>query len=378
MTEIDFEELDKAVNSLMSDVDKSNTVASATSSNTSATSTTPSTQPSTVSSGSATTAPDTNEQKQKVSSSPLPTKRRGQFMDIVRPTGNKPTVNPVHRQGVTITPNATASQPSETATEAPAIEPNSFASVEPLESTGQTSSSTSVEQPSVGSSESIETPTQGWPDPIDFADATQKPQESITSTPDVAPKDELSIDAQDTESLPLDSPFLPDAKPEKRPLGALATAEEASDDTQDAPSAAAELPQPEVTNVALPAELHGSVVAIESESTGQSVTETPTPAAHTHNDDGPVADTETPRKDEPQQQSTDVPAGGTIPQQYKEQPNTGDQTSGSIYDTANYHTAIEAHATGGKKNSVLKMVIWGVLLLILGAGVGAAVFMFTR
>lgn len=368
MTEIDFEELDKAVNSLMTDVDKSNPPAPATSSNTPAASTTPSTQPSAVSPGSATATSGTNEREQKVSSSPLPTKRRGQFMDIVRPAGNKPTVNPAHRQGVTITPNATASQSSETATEAPVIEPNPLTSVEPFESTGQTPPSPSVEQSSVASSESIESPTQEWPDPIDFADSTQKSQESTTATPDVLPKDELSIDAQDVESLPLDSPFLPDAKPEKRPLGALATAEEASDDTKDAPSTTAELPQPEAANVALPAELHGSVVAIESESTGQSVSEAQTP----------VADTETPKKDEPQQQSTDVPAGGTIPQQYKEQPNTGDQTNGSIYDTANYHTAIEAHATGGKKNSVLKMVIWGVLLLILGAGVGAAVFMFTR
>lgn len=63
----------------------------------------------------------------------------------------------------------------------------------------------------------------------------------------------------------------------------------------------------------------------------------------------------------------------SISQQYQEKPNTGDQHSGAIYDTDSYHKAVVQPA---KKGSGWLWVLWVVLLLAIGAGVGAAIYFF--
>ncbi len=380
MTEIDFEELDKAVNSMMADVGKTDSPASVASSNTSTTPAVPVARSPDTSASNSTVALSVNNDRVKPSSSPLPTKRRGQFMDIVRPTGSKPTTIPSHRQGVTIAPSATATSVADTAVEAPAITSTSFVSAEPFESTGKTSSvNATVEYSSTDASEPEVVSEREWPDPIDFANYNQQSQNIDTSTANEEPGEVPSAETPESESSSLDSPFLPDAKPEKRPLGALVNTEESGTSAVDvsATSLTAELSEPMATTISFPAEFHDNVVAIESESTTQSTRESDVVESTTSGEENPAMTVEMPKIVEPQPPA-EVLAGGAIPQQYKEQLNTGDQTSGSIYDTANYHMAIEAHATGGKKTAALKMVVWGLLLLVLGAGVGAGIFMFTR
>jgi len=61
----------------------------------------------------------------------------------------------------------------------------------------------------------------------------------------------------------------------------------------------------------------------------------------------------------------------SIQPQYKETPSTGEQNNGAIYDTKTYHKAL-------KKPSAVKSggmwLVYIVILLVVGAGVGAAVF----
>lgn len=186
-----------------------------------------------------------------------------------------------------------------------------------------------------------------------------------------------------------DSPFLSDAKVEKRPLGAF------SNDLATIPASQPMVPevaqppmvQPVVSNVPeshnlvtpLPAELQSDLLSLESESTTQPekpiansfpviekpqsnlpVSPSPTPVPMSN----PTITTTT---------TTTVPVSTSIPQQYKEQPNTGDQNSGAIYDTKAYHKPMIKPT---KKKSGWMWVFWIVILLIAGAGAGAAIYFF--
>lgn len=349
MTELDFDELDKAVNSLMAD-DSSAPVASA--------SGTKPTDPPSVSTSPAVSVESTDKADSKPAAPSLATKRRGQFMDFVRPGASKPSAPVPHRPGVTITPSPSLSVASSATSDV--NKPTEMSTPEPLEVVPSTVAPSEVEPATNSSDTSIKS---DWPDPIDFASGETEKKDNATTQS--ASSDTPTVP---DEAAPLESPFLPDAKPEKRPLGPVTIPEsgaiETSSESTDTPSA-----------TPLPAELHGNVVAIESESTGQDKVSETKQAEPIESESAPDAfEPETKQAVQP----VDTPAGGSIPQQYKEEPNTGDQTNGSIYDTANYHKAIEAHASGGKHTSVIKIAIWVVLLLVVGAGAGAALFMFTR
>lgn len=367
MTEIDFDELDKAVNSLMADTSTPKTSPSSDNSVDESRSSTPT--ETAQNSSSATKAPLSES---KPAAPPLATKRRGQFMDIVRPTATKSTSFPTHRQGVTIAP-ASSIAPTVSSNNSPARpvdEVAAIVSVEPFESTSPQDASEKATESSSQNSEVTTSSQSEWPDPIEFAATEQKQQETTAV--------ESTQGSSERDVSPLESPFLPDAKPEKRPLDALAAGEESTAVEQQGETEETEATFSETTKVDLPAELHTSVMAIESESTAEpdptpeSVAISPSMSEEKEN----VTDSESVVSSN--ERAIDVPAGGSIPQQYQEQPNTGDQTNGSIYDTANYHKAIEAHATGGRKSSVAKMIVWGILLLVLGVGIGAGAFILTR
>ena len=67
-----------------------------------------------------------------------------------------------------------------------------------------------------------------------------------------------------------------------------------------------------------------------------------------------------------------VPTGPTsIPQQYQEEKSTGDQPSGSIYDTDSYHQPL-AHPA--KTKSGWLWIIWILLLLIVSGGGAVALY----
>lgn len=333
MKDLDFDELDRAVNSLLPG------------------SSTPDGEQSAVPSSEDATAPT------PPASQPLAARRSsGRFMDVVHPSSDMRTApvppRPVSREGVVIAPAA-----SPVAIEAP----NQVAG--------------------------------DWPDPIDFTSSTpdevQKPL-SETGMDELAPSSQEQLvdedkdinqiaDAinqtlgQDQDSqAPLESPFLMDAKVEKRPLGAFSTevAIPSTDPVKEAtPSLSIETEtlnqtgeddvkkeeRPVEMDTPLPAELQDDLLLIEADN-----------------------DTTTqPKEDEPSTPPTpqiEVPVGPTsITQQYTEQPSTGDQPTGAIFDTEAYQKPL-AHPA--KKKSGWLMVLWVGLLLIGGAGAGAAVYFF--
>lgn len=213
----------------------------------------------------------------------------------------------------------------------------------------------------------------------DKSDAAGKPEADDTQD-EIAKTDE-------TEALDMSaSPFLSDAKVKKRPLGRPGSAFKANKSDDDQPEAdktdlsttdTVEEPAPASTEepVGLPEELQPDLVNIESD----------IDTTATNNDDAPAETDQKPKVDiakelEPATDSTaesdpsdDAKPTGpvSIPQQYKESPSSQPQDSGTIYDTENYHQPI-AHPA--KKSSGWTIVIWIVLIIILGCALGAAAY----
>jgi len=378
MADIDFDELDKAVNDLMANVDTSKRTAgldepeekivSIPASSPTPAVVAPAPAPTTTPSTEAPAQPV--EPAAAVTTTPagpsLAMKRRGQFMDIVHPSRDMNTPKLASRQGVTIQPGndvvaASAAQQNE-----PAPMPNATPA-----------------QPSVETPES--TPS-AWPDPIDMANTPAvAPEASSAST--LTPE----LPSEAAGEAPLTSPFLPDAKPEKRPLGSPMPAEDASSSATEAPVDDTQTPAtPEPTPaVVLPEEFSGDLMAVESRdlsSHSEQPVTLPAPAEQPKLEAGeeealiPAVASPDPieQPQAPAQPQTQPPAGGSIAQQYTEQPSSGDQSNGSIYDTSAYHQPIEPVVQAKKKTPTSVWIMVGVGLLLLGAIGGAAYFYFTR
>lgn len=331
MTELDFDELDKAVNSLMTNVDTTKRNPALDDPEVKVVALNPTEDAASVDNEAAEPAKSTSANAEPVAdttsvvassaepaaavapSAPasLAVKRRGQFMDMIHPSSDmKSAPKPVRREGVVIAPAAAADTSADIA---PASLPDTPASK--------------------------------------AAPAAAEPSEP---TPE-----------------PQTSPFLPGAKPEKRPLGGTAGTG-APDPIENAEDTAVKLQTaPVIDTQVLPEELSSDVLAVESNDL-TSKTEIEKPAE---------ASVEIPQQTAPEpeaeQKPVETPAGGSISQQYTEAVSTGDQTSGSIYDTANYHQPIEA-AKSTKKASPLKWIILVIVLLIVGGGAGVGYFLLTH
>lgn len=379
MKELDFDELDRAVNTLMGDVPQ--TPAPVTDDDDA---TTTLEIPSTLDDGQAvpvsttSTAPTAASVAAPVVNTPVPAARRGgRFMDVVHPSSDMKTssstpARPVSRQGVTmspILPTNTKSPFAEALKETPIVETEQS----PINTTAAPTATTAE--------------TSAWPDPLDMAgyhrepDTTTPAAEASTSIdtpePSVAapvtipePIDEPAVASRPAEEAPLVTPFLSDTKVEKRPLGMNSSdeldhapvANNAAAD-EDTPDAENQLPAtPESVPVVLPEELQTDVLSIESDDTS------------TEANDEPGTDTLTPAIEAVTAAEAKASTGPTsIQQQYKEQPSTGDQASGGIYDTESLHQPLGHPA---KKKSGWMWVIWVLILLILGAAGGAAAYFY--
>lgn len=351
MKDLDFDELDRAVNSLLG----SNN------------------QPVEGTPVDGTSTPDADITTQPPASLPLAARRSsGRFMDVVHPSSDMRTPSipqrPISREGAGITPPART--PLDTASLVDQSVPLSQSDASPATS----------EAPKPAASD--------WPDPIDFngfspdetpAVVAKSPQESqVQSKADedvdinqIADDINKTLGGDQEAQPPLESPFLTDAKVEKRPLNAFpadAAATPSIEPVQDANplvQVTNEMVEPTVSGdqpleleTPLPAELQGDLLLIESS------TETEQPKK-----EEPIA----PQIAEPTPQQA-VPVGPTsIAQQYTEQPSTGDQPTGAIFDTGAYQKPL-AHPA--KKKSGWLMVLWIALLLTVGAGAGAAVYFF--
>lgn len=341
MTDIDFDELDRAVNSLV------NPAVDATSPAPAAEAVAP--------------APTSPAPSQPDTTTPLAARRSsGRFMDVVHPSSDMRVAVPprpavASREGVSITP------PAATAAAAPSV-PSPVAPTVPAAPA-----------------------TTDMPDPLDFHGFTPGAQETtptnVTGAPadvdqDIAAiADELSASQSDAPQTPLETPFISDAKVEKRPLGAF------SADTSPAPESAETVEttvepstpasEPTVTPDPVQPDFSSSH-AEEPADTHPMGNDTPLPAEL----QGDVLSIESSEETAPAAAQTDaeVPTGPTsITQQYTEQASTGDQPAGSIFDTEAYKKPL-AHPK--KKQSGWLMVLWILLLIIIGAGAGAAVYFY--
>lgn len=361
MKDIDFDELDRAVNSLMAPSDDAATTPTA------APVAEPS-QPAPVPAAAPTPPPsETSPQPaDRPAAVVTPAARRGgRFMDMVHSSSDmkgRSTVAP-SREGITI-PAPRSTTPAPAAPIEPTDQLDETVNTPVATPTPAFDSEVTSAVPSVELDAGTDSLTM--PDPIDMDTSGQKADDSaadkvseIDTVPAEEPSDESQI--QGTES-----PFLADAKVEKRPLNAdpltpvapplvdleaelnddqSEVADEASETAtangQDEPPAVPEVP-----------ELNSELVAIES---GERTDETSAPADEVE-------------KDSKEEAADDhkAPVGpASIAQQYKTVESTGDKSHAAIYDATQYPEPV-AHPA--KKKSGWLWILWVLILLALGAG----------
>lgn len=356
MKDIDFDELDRAVNSLMSGVPKAEPAkeddvktlalpASSPGADDKADS-----EPAHAASSSSEVAPshdpevshDAERSMSTVSVTPAavvpPAARRGRFMDMVRPaaeTQKSVPSRPLSRHSGSIEPTKGFTSQS-----APPVEGITSPPHQP------------AAQPDVSSS-------GDWPDPLAAVDF-DKTTEAVGN------------------KAPLTTPFLPDAKVEKRPLGRVADGDSAPE-PDHAPvlgalavsgngttgNPAETTGDTAVPQQPLPAELGQDVMAIEADTSSVSPEQPESTMEINAAPSRPVAPSPT--------SATPRPVATSIPQQYKVQPKVADPSPGAIYDTATYHQPLSHPA---KKQPGWLWVIAIILILLLGAASGAAVYFY--
>lgn len=393
MKDIDFDELDKAVNSLMTRAQKKDTSTP----NDVSLQGAPSVNGAGVPETAAPISPGTIKPKSGIATnpdiqpaiSPQPktslvespsssrvgapaTRRSGRFMDVVPSGPTKKPATPsrsISREGAMVSPRpgATISAPT----------PETLS---PAQKKVESSTSP-VPLPSVTEKTA---PTSDWPDPLEFAKPVREVKESQPETlEEQASSNVASSETKPKE--PLSSPFLPDAKVEKRPLGSpaldisvTAMSEEPKSSTPD--DSAAQLPaQPSDVTSEPPEEFSGDVMKVEADThMGMPKTEESHPAAGKSTSEKPPKKPETTPENllqsKPEEEAPAEPTTTgriSIPQQYKEQPSTGEKESGAIYDTDTYHQPLSHPA---KKKSGWLWVLWILLILVVGAGAGAALY----
>lgn len=346
MKDLDFDELDRAVNSLI-------------------TSTPSQSSPSDNNlqkPDSVDLAEKTNDSKDiaPTASSLAGRRSTGRFMDVVHPSSDMRTTlaapERVSRQGATINPVS-----------ATPVVPDTPPVVTPM----------------------VAAPKSSWPDPIDFhefksSQVVNNPEPEKNEDDDIDKiNDDITNTLNQASGDTPDSPFIPGTKVDKRPLGAFSSespvpaseppAEETkTDKTTDLSDEASNVITP------LPAELQNDLLSIESDSStnpeavsDMPVVEAEIPAVVTTAPTPVVVPATAPVK---APAADNQPSGPTsITQQYKEQPNSGDQKTGAIYDTDAYHKALLHPA---KKKSGWMWVLWIVILLVVGAGAGYVVYSF--
>ena len=312
MKDLDFDEIDRAVNSLVTK--KPNNISQ------------PVPAPSSDS--------DLNNQVPAVIPPVLPplSMRRtsGRFMDVVHPSSNmRPSI-------------LTEARPAKVETPVPQIKPKPPVS----------------ELPTTDSSFE-KSDSKDWPDPIDFHESKQQvPQKNVDTEDDDIDKisNEITKSLSKMPEESLESPFLSGAKVEKRPLGAfsnespaLNTENISKSELENEVNKKQELSDEEISTP-LPAELQNDVLKIEADS-----------STHPEKDDSVIPSANT------------QPVATSINQQYTEKPSTGDQSTGAIYDTSSYHKNIVRPT---KKKSGWMWVLWIFVLLVVGTGAGVAVYFF--
>lgn len=412
MTELDFDELDKAVNDLMQD--GSTAPAAQGDAQEAHSDNIPSVQNVDV------TPESKDPMLSQTTVTPLAVKRRGRFMDVMAPSGiNKPVIDGfIKRQGVTIsapsapvTPNDDVRPTENTAGEPLDVMPVSVPAENNVADAGQSNEAeqhdnqpygadgneyaanpapvnewpepqevTNVEEseqmshevPVESNDDTVEAHVNEWPAEQDGAEGLEAEVAESKLAPEMAagmdhteqqlhgdneqlttvitPDDTRADDQADESDMPvsqdtvMNSPFLPDAKVEKRPLG--------GSDTQ-----ATEVEGPAaVAAPVLPRELNNDVMSLDADVN----------IASEKRDDEPVQAVALVTPSITPQQPTATQAASAA--------TAALPVAGAIFDTNTYHTPLKQPAKA--KNPWLT-AIWIIVLLIVGCIAGAAYYYFT-
>lgn len=410
MKDIDFDELDRAVNSIIGDekdtkpsaapvvpasdpkpVQASPKSADAPVSASDATPLTPAPAPSPRITGVAATAPR----------SPSPASRRGgRFMDVVHPSSDmkqatpapsaaaprKPVIAPIHSD---VTPSSAASEPLVSAPAEPkATEPAALPESKAHES-------------------SAKSPAE-WPDPLDILSSDDKPSQPAETHEKADAPSELD-ELVETSKLGAETPqtpFLSDTKVEKRPLGAFADGHsEPPSYTEVAEFEAAEAAKHEQDaqlepETVLPPEYQPDLVAIEAkeqviiEGEIDEPQDAPKERHETAHESQPVSDVKPepapeakaePVKEAPKPDSVpeekpvaaepaSSPVVGSIAPQYRAADLPADaEELHAVFDTEAYHQPLLPSKTH-RRTPVWAWILLAIGLLVVGGGVGALLF----
>lgn len=269
---------------------------------------------------------------QTVSSSPLPaissSRKAGRFMDVVHPSSDMATQSKrVSMAGRTLHPlgaDVAKEKQPEIKNEPEHIQ----ASDTPVEGVGD-----EPQQP-----ETAEVTTR--PEPIAAETVPAQPVPATTSIAASAP------------------PFLNDAKVEKRPLGAFSDEPPLHETPEGGHEADREMPAPSAAPqaTALPPELEMDIISVEA-GTDRFGTESDDQA---HNAGIPHAAT--------------INGTMSIPKQYQEVEQHADESAHSLFDTNEYHPPLNVHADGGHR-FLWFWILMAVVLLLGTAGVFAFWYM---
>lgn len=188
------------------------------------------------------------------------------------------------------------------------------------------------------------------------ASSLQSPERAQVQ-PDVPAKDlQTSSLAEPTIPVVVDSPFLPDTKVEKRPLGAFTDVEAQKPTSPDfSIKPVAELDRPIESDTPLPRELQDDLLTVET------------------NEEAPTSQTVESEKTTASQPNSAPIAPASILQQYVEKADKVEPPTTSIFDVGNYQKTVGSKK---KKKSGWLVVLWILLLIIAGAGAGAAVYFY--
>lgn len=294
------------------------------------------------------------------------TRRSGRFMDVMHPSadmvGKKEENTQASYTGKTLKPLSANVKP------------------EPLQQPG----SSRGEQPSIGKQlevpsapnistlslpETAEHDTE-WPDPLDNFNPEQASDADLNQP---ASTDSEPIATSDTDTLVAssmpESPFLADAKVSKRPLGAFTdeVAATPEDSLAAAPNSTQDLQK---TPTILPPELSHDLISIEG---GDEIHHSRKPS-----EDLPARLSDvTPTKPSPvtteQKSAAASSSASSIPQQYNAGQTPRAANVQSSLETEHYHQPLTTPVKKGKAGLV-KLLIGFTALIIIGAGLGAAAY----
>ena len=390
MKDIDFDELDRAVGSVLgsdaavqndsqADVPAVATVAK------------PDPRPSSLTDSDVVSLPDTaptttvqTTPTATVSPAISPARKRGQFLDMVHPSADM-TKTPK----MPLAPRKTVA-PLNSAVVADAPKPRSAdeaTDTSPVETTAPDTDIKTDHVPNVDEN-TIDNNTEAWPDPLDFAkESAEAAAVSQESQPSTTSPDNEPIGEQASE--PAQTPFVADAKVDKRPLGAFATQEdemvgqtpvELTPAPEDTPEFNPEVNSVEATGVPQAVDeatgLTGETPKDEDLSTEghaevlETQTAEPTPTSEETKPEVLAAPEEPKEPAKPVAASAPIAGAQSIPQQYKTAESHGeDDEQHPLFDTEEYHQPL---LTDGKKKSkkIVLIIVMLVILLILGGALG--------